>query len=128
MAKEVLRIELPEEIVAKYERQAKKQKVPLEELLSDRLKTAVSYTSSKPIYLSDDYRQTVEKLLKRNIDGPGNLIKALERLVDVKVGKTTIDIPPRVLERVKTRCFGKPFDQVLSEQVVLGLEQFVGLR
>lgn len=128
MAKAVLRIELPEAIVSKYERQAKYAKKSLEEMLSKRLISCVQHSSEKPIYISDERRQTIERLLRRNLDNSMQLIEAIERLVDVDVGGTKIDIPPQVLERVKTRTFGRPYRQVLSEEVVTSLERFTGMR
>jgi hypothetical protein len=127
MAKVQLRIELDEKLVQAYERQSDQRK-KIETVLSERLVACQTHNSQKPLYINDDYRRTIEGLLKRNLNSPLDLVKAIERLVDVDVSGAAVSLPPPVLERVRSRCFGRPLKEVVQEEVVRGLEEFAGLR
>jgi hypothetical protein len=117
MAKVQLRIELDEKLVQAYERQS-----------DQRLADCQTHNAQKPIYINDDYRRTIEKLLGVNLNTPRQLIESIERLVYVDVSGTTIRLPPPVLERLRSRCFGRSLKEVVQEQVVEGLEEFAGMR
>lgn len=123
-----LRVELDEDLVASYQRQADKADKTLEDVLAARLAKAVRYTSEKPLYIDDAQRRALERLLARNFDTPQALVAEVERLNRVTVGGTRINLPPDILDRVDSRCFGRPMSDVLREEVVRGLEVFVGMR
>jgi hypothetical protein len=127
MAKVQLRIELDEKLVQAYEQQSDRRK-KIETVLAERLVNCQTHNSQKPIYINDDYRRTIEKLLGVNLNTPRQLIEALELIVYVDVSGTTIRLPPPVLERIRSRCFGRPLKEVVQEQVIEGLEEFAGMR
>lgn len=99
-----------------------------EPVIADRLGRCLFHTSSKPLYFTDDQRRELERLLGRNVSGPAEALRLITSLVTMKVDNLKVELKPRVLERLKSRCFGKPFTQFLAQLVNDELERFVGMR
>jgi hypothetical protein len=119
-----LKLHLPEDVIEKYEESG-----PLEKVLADRLIKTADYTATRPIYINDYLRQRLERLFGRNFATPEELIKTFEKYVTARIENVDVALPPALLQRLKTRCFSnKPFNIFLSEQVVKGLEEYVGMR
>lgn len=117
-----LMLEIPSDVYHKYVEQAGKEE--LEDILADRLKSCVSHTSTKPLYIDDATRQQFEKLLGRNFSTPTALLEAVKKALTIKLSGVDVQLPPQLLTRLKTRCFGKPFPDFLKDQVVHELEEY----
>jgi len=123
-----LKLELADEVLTEYERQADGHK-PLDQLLVDRLAESVHHTSKRPLYLSDEQRAEIEKLLGRNLYRPKDLVDAVKRLGLVRVENVQVHFEPVLMERLKSRHFSDlPFDAWLTQQVIQWAEQFAGMR
>jgi hypothetical protein len=118
-----LKLSLPAEVVEKYESQG-----PIEKVLAERLTSSVDYTAKKPLYLNDYQRTKLDRLFGRNFSTPDEVTKAIEKALSVRVEEVPIALNPTLLSRLRSRCFGKTFEQFLQERVVAGLEEYCGMR
>src|SRR5262245_40233969 len=98
-----VRVTLSPELLARYEQQARSAGVDVERLLADRLAMAVGQQDQKPLYFGDADRQKIEALLNQNFSKPAEVIKALSRAVELRINGVSVNVPPDVLERLKTR-------------------------
>jgi hypothetical protein len=119
-----IKLNIPDEILHKYEA----LEGSLEKNLSSRLVAAADYTSTKPLYINDKLRQRLERLFGRNFSTPEDLVHQMEKYITARIGDVDVQLSPTLLTRLKTRCFGKPFEQFLTDRVVVSLEEYVGMR
>lgn len=125
----VFRVRLPGKTIDAYQADADRLGKSLEYVLIDRLTACRGHTSSRPLYIDDDQRRRLEKLLGKNFLSPDKLIAAIEQCVTLSVADCDIELPATLLPRLKSRCFGgQSLKEVVSREVVLALERFVGLR
>lgn len=118
-----VKLDLPKEVYDAYESQG-----PLEKVLATRLIQSVDHTSKKPIYIPDDIRQRLDKILGRNLSGPEDLLHAVEQIVCISISDVKVPLHPTLLKRLRTRCFGMQFEDFLADQTVKSLEEFAGMR
>jgi hypothetical protein len=118
-----LKLSLPSEMIESYEKQG-----PLEKVISDRLQAAVDFTSKKPLYITDTQRARLDRLFGRNFSSSDDLVRAIEKALTVRIEEVPVHLNPVLLTRLRSRCFGKPFERFLEEQTVKGLEEYCGLR
>lgn len=118
-----VKLDIPDETLKKYELRG-----PLDKVLSETLTACVNFTASKPIYVNDTQRKRLDRLFGKNFKDADELIHMMERYVTARIGDVDIQLPPQLLTRLKTRCFGKPFEQFLAERTVEGLELYAGMR
>ncbi len=122
------RVALPGRLSGLYERKAELTGVLVEDLLASRLAPAVDRDDEKPIYITDAQRRVLDDLLQLNLETPQKLVVELEKLVKINVGKVRIALSPVLLERISTRLFGQTFEEVLTREVIEGLEKFAQMR
>lgn len=84
--------------------------------------------STKPITLNDDYRRRIEKSLGRNFSDAESLVLAVEHAGELQLDDLIIQLPPRLIERLKSRAIGVPFEKYLTQVVIRRLEEEAGLR
>lgn len=118
-----IKLDIPEEVLKKYELRGS-----LEKVLSQTLTDCVDFTAQKPIYVNDTQRKRLDRLFGRNFKSADELIQLMERYVTARIGEVNVQLSPQLLVRLKTRCFGKPFEQFLAERAVEGLEQYAAMR
>jgi hypothetical protein len=118
-----IKLDLPDNILAQYEKRG-----PIERVIASQLVKCADHTSSKPIYLTDTQRKRLERLFGKNFASSDELVHMMERYVTARIGEVDVQLPPALLTRLKTRCFGKPFEQFLAERTVIGLEEYAGMR
>jgi hypothetical protein len=118
-----VKLNLPKYLVEAFEKEG-----DLEAVLESRLIAAANYTSKKPLYIDDSTRQQFDSLFGKNFSTPEELLAAVKKLMTVKVEKVNIALNPTLITRLRTRCFGLPFEDFLVKQVVGGLEEYVGMR
>jgi len=118
-----IKLNIPDEILKQYEERGN-----LEKVLSQQLASTIAFTSEKPIYVNDTQRKRLERLFGRNFKDADDLVHLMEKYVTARIGEVDVTLSPALLIRLKTRCFGKPFEQFLAERAVVGLEEYVGMR
>lgn len=118
-----IKLNIPDEILKQYE-----ERGSLEKVLSSQLISCVDFTSDKPIYVNDTLRKRLERLFGRNFKDAGELVQQMEKYVTARIGDVDVTLSPALLIRLKTRCFGKPFEQFLAERAIVGLEEYAGMR
>ena len=123
-----VRVVLPKEIADLYEIQAEDAGFTLEQVLQERLQACVYFDSEKPLYFTDAQRQELDSLLKRNIGSSEKALASIRSQLTAEISGIKVLLPPNVLQRLKTRCFGKPFEQFFRETVIRVLEEFVVMR
>ena len=118
-----IKLSIPDDILKQYE-----DRGSLEKVLSAQLVSCVSFTADKPVYVNDTQRKRLERLFGRNFKDADDLVHLMEKYVTARIGDVDVTLSPALLIRLKTRCFGKPFEQFLAERAVVGLEEYVGMR
>lgn len=111
-----------------YEKQAKATGVPLEELLSQRLTSCEKYTSEKPLYVTDEQRRVLEKVIGKNLNSPTQLVTEVQDAVMLRVSGTIVNLGTPLLKRIKSRAHHVTVKELIQTQVKRDLEAFVGLR
>jgi hypothetical protein len=124
----ILTIRLSQEIFDKYSEQAATTKKNVDSLIAERLGKAVKMSASKPIIFNDEQRRTLEGLLGKNFKDAEDILQHINRVLTIKLNGCEIPIKATTLTRLKSRCFGLPFDQFLTQTVQNELERAVGLR
>jgi len=124
----ILRIPVAADVHDELERQAEELKKPIEYLIAERLPQLAQSHSIKPIIIDDEARRRIERVLGRNLSEPDELIRILERALTLQVGDTPVELTPYLLERLRSRCFGMPFDKFVAFTVRRALEEYCGLR
>jgi len=123
------RLELPEDLLDKYEALAQSDGVSLDQAVATHLrKVASGAGSKKPIVLTDADRQALEGLLGKNFSSASELVDAITMSVTVSIGGLAVSLSPKLLARLETRAIGVPFSDYLAATVVRLLEQEVGMR
>lgn len=127
-----LRVSVPQPILDQYEEQAAQLGVPVEDILSVRLQNCVTLNDNRPIYFTDAQRRELDSLVGKNLRDADELIKWVRKALSVRVsdGQRThiFELKPNLVQRLKTRCFGKPFPTFLRDTITVELERFAGLR
>src|SRR5262245_20401043 len=124
-----VRVTIPPEILDKYEGQVRSRTgMTVEDILAERLIQHVSAQNEKPIVLDDDSRRRIEQLVKRNLTTPQELVREVERALTVSIADLQIPLPPRLLDRLKSRSIRVGFPEFLSQLIVRCLEEQAGMR
>lgn len=122
----ILHLELPEEIYRLYQSQAAKLNQPVEQALSDRLRTCWSHDDGRALYFNDERRRELEKMLGRNFATAGHVIDYLRKHCGVKIGLQPVFLKPDLLTRLQYRIGRKrKVEDALGEIVPQALEQLV---
>lgn len=124
MALLAIKLSLPSEVINAYEERGELGKV-----LSAQLTRTVHYTADKPMYINDALRLRLERLFGMNFQSPEDLVRKMERYVTARIGDVDVQLKPQLLQRLRTRCpSNKTFEKHLEERVILGLEEYAGMR
>lgn len=127
-AQTLLRIPLSEELLKQLTEQAAQASIEVEDYIARKLPQIAISNSTKPIVVSDDERRVLERLLGKNMLTGGDLIKIVERAMNLSVAEASVPLTPYLLDRLKSRCFGMPFDRFMALTVKRLLEEFAGIR
>lgn len=122
------RLALTSETYAVYADQAAQKSTTAEKLMEVRLEQFAFIDSVKPIILSDSDRQTLEQLLGKNFNDAATLTGALHHALSISIDGLTITLPPRLLDRLRSRSLGMDFDKFLSMLIQRQLEEYCGIR
>ena len=123
-----LQVDLPSDIAAGYESQAKALGITLEQLLSERLSRCLTHTAASGLYFSDPERNELERLLGRQVKTAADAIRHVAKLVTISVEGIKVGLTPRLITRIKSRTFRQPLAEVVKREVRAGLELFCGMR
>lgn len=121
-------VPLDEKVIEQYRREAADYGVSLEEVIANRLTACVSHSSTRPIYFNDEDRKNVEKLVGRNLTNANSLIQIVQKLLTMRISGMSVTLKPDILNRLRTRHNAGEFSQWLTQQIIILLEQYVGLR
>ena len=93
---------------------------------------AVNLTDNRPIVFTDEERRALDALVGINVSSATQIIDRVRRANSLKISdgktRTTIELRPDLLDRLKSRCFGLPFPKFLKQIVVEELERYAGMR
>lgn len=121
-------VHLSNDLLNKYDSQAKDCGISLEELLSDRMRDCVSHKPGRNLFLNNDLRTQLEVMLNSALLTPELVISNIRRALAVRVNDAVVELQPGLLERLKSRHFEGSFTEFLKTKVVEGLETYVGMR
>jgi len=122
------RIQLPDAVFDRYDAEAARRGIPVEELFAQRLAHCQDHTAEKPLYFNDSERQTLERYLGRNVLNVSDTLVQIRNAMSVRVHKVIVPLETQLLAKLKSRAIRVPFEEFLQTQVVQSLERYVGLR
>ena len=119
---------LPNDLVESYVKQSAKHGTTLETELADRLKACVTHVPGRNLFFNNEQREQLEIILNSGPLTPERAISALRKALSVVVAGEIVELPPLLLERLRSRHFEGKFSDFIKDQVIKGLEEFAGLR
>jgi hypothetical protein len=123
-----LSLYVPETLLDAYAERAAKLGHSVEDELLMRLRDCAGHTAQQGIYLDDVTRQALAMLAARTIKTPADVLEFARKQTLLKVGGVDIVLSPQLADRLRSRCFGKAWDEHIREVVIRNLEVEVGLR
>jgi hypothetical protein len=126
-------VTLPEEMVVAYSEQADLAKVPLEKLISDRLRGCIAHTSGRGLYFNDNQRAHLERITGGHIIQDANdALAKVRTVVQVRIAGESIslELNERILTRAASRAKScrTTTEKWLAKELLEGIERAVGLR
>lgn len=122
-----IQIDLPDEVVAYYERQATSER-SAESLIAQRLIDCRDHTAQRGIYLNDDHRREIEAILGGALLANGaELVRQLTRFYTVQIGGANVRLPEQVYLRLDSlaRDTGTPMRDMIVDICQNALDQYV---
>lgn len=126
----VLKLKVPEPLYDKFaERAIKFNREPEDEMLS-RLRSCVDFTDvgAGAIYVDNDTRNQLTQISGKLIQSPADLVNWAKRVASLQVGGVTIELTEQLATRLRSRTFGRTWDEHITRTVLEALEQSVGMR
>lgn len=121
-------VDLPSDVLFEYTEQALARNITVEQIMSERLSQAVSYTAVRPLYLDDNQHRAIENVLGKKAETGDDLVAHVTRLATMRIESTPVVVQGHVLERLHTRCFGMQFPDYIKLLTTRALETEAGLR
>ena len=125
-------LRLPQTIFDAYDAQAQSKRLPVEDLMEEKLTLSVSQKDNRPIYFTDEERNALDELVGRNLRSAADIIEQVTRCLKFRInadGPVTIELSPVLLERLHSRHFtDEKFGSFIKRLVIEGLEREVGMR
>jgi len=104
-------------------------KYPSENSLKTTLERFAAYSNEqKPLIITDNQRRELEVLMARNFNTSEELVKYIRRIYELNIDGLSLDLSPRLLERLKSRAINMDFHKFLQFTIKRALEEYAGLR
>ncbi|SRR6266496_5728641 len=123
-----IQLRVDEHLYDAYAERAVKSGVEPEAEMLKTLARCREHNASQAIYLDDAQRNELAQLAGRVIKTPADLLAWARQQVELNVGGVSIPISTQLAARLRSRCFGAPWEQHIRCCVTEQLEQLVGLR
>ena len=128
-AEYVVRLPLPESLIAAYEKEAEAAGKTLDEFLANHLrKTKALAGQQKPLILTDATRQRIEAALAKGFSDGAQLADSCEKLTALNIAGVQVNLTQLTVERLRTRVYGTTFELFVQDTVKRLIETEVGLR
>ena len=122
-------IELPVNILEIYRNRSRAEQLTLNQILSKQLIATVEENSQKAIYIDDDNRVRLDKVLGQNFSSATELVNFIEQKLSFKIDENiSILIKPALMYRLKCRHLRGTWAEFLQKTLTELLEQFTGIR
>lgn len=120
---------IPSEAYDAYERIARNERKPLDQILSERLASCAAYNAKRPIYFNDQQREQLESATGVSVKSAEDVLALVRRCLSVSINGSSVTLTPNLLERMKSRHLdGKPFGKFVGAVAVEKLEEYTGIR
>jgi len=128
--RQVMRLELSQELFQRYEIQANAAGKTVEDYLSDRLEKTIDYNSVHGIYLQDGDRLEMMNFLKRNFSTASQLMEIMRNAVTLKLEGAQAILDQTLLKRAQARADVErvSLEDWLVREAIAGLERTCGMR
>ena len=128
-AEYIVRLTLPESLIAVYEKEAERLGRSLDDFLGQHLrKTRPLLAQTKPLLLTDADRQRIEQALAKGFNDGSQLADSCEHLSAINIAGVEVQLSEQCMERLKTRVYGTTFEEFVKATVTRLIETEVGLR
>lgn len=125
----LVRLLLPESLIAVYEKEAEHVGKTLDEFLVQHLrKTKPLIGQQKPLILTDADRRRIESALAKGYNDGSQLADSCEKLSTLKIAGVEVALSQQAVERLSTRVYGTTFEAFVQDTVTRLIETEVGLR
>ncbi len=122
-----LTLNLDEKVASKLEEQVSSGDITLEDLVNARLAKCQDHNSDKPLYLTDEDRRELEKLLGRNFDTVADFMLFMTRMHLVNVAGAKVPIDQPLLQQLQKSCGARDFKPWITRQVQWMLQHYMGM-
>lgn len=125
----LVRLPLPESLIAAYEKEAERTGKTLEAFLAQHLrKTRALLAQEKPLIVIDADRRRIEAALAKGFNDGSQLADSCVKLSALCINGLDVTMSEQVIERLRSRCYGMTFDEFVRQTVTRLVETEVGLR
>lgn len=110
----MVRLTLPAGLMDHFEAQAAITGVQFETYLLEHLTRTRYHTSENPLYIEDNDRVEIQRLLGAKVNTPERLLDMIRRLVTWKVGTHKLELTPNQIEQIAgyARTMGRPAAEI----------------
>lgn len=120
-------VELSEHVYDAYAEQAIKRNVEPEQLMAERLRRTKDQQDDG-MFFNDAQKRRLCRCVGHTVGDADGALQWLEMIAKIKVNDVTIELEPRLLQKMSTRVpRGGTIERLISSEVVKGLRRFVGL-
>ena len=125
----IVRLALPETLIATYEKEAERAGRPLDEFLAQHLrKTKALLAQTKPLIVTDADRQRIEAALAKGFNDGSQLADSCEHLTSINISGVQVNLTEQCVERLRSRAYGMTFEEFVRTTTQRLIEVEVGLR
>lgn len=126
----VLKLSIPQELYAEYEKLAAAQSLTVTELVMHRLRRCRDHNSLRPLYFTDSQRSSLENLLqKRPIETAEQALALLNAALSIRIGEfPPIPLSAQQVKRIGMSGYaGQSAEERLSQIVQSAISKAVGI-
>lgn len=121
-------LSIPERLYDAYAERAAKFGRSAEEEISLRLKSCIAHVDTTPIYFNDTERSALSQITGKLMRNASDVLGWATKVSTMSVEGVAVPLHERLMERLRSRTFGKLWGDYLRERVLALLEEEVGLR
>jgi len=125
-----IKTRVQESVYDAYAERAVKHGRTTEDEMALRLRECRYFTSTQPIYIDDNARQTLSRLAGRTLTTDTDLTSWAHSLAQLNVHGVTITLDEQLITRLQSRAdaMGRTLREHIHTEVIEALEREVGLR
>ena len=116
-----IRLSVPQELYAEYEKAAANQGLTVTELIMHRIKRCKDHNSLRPLYFSDSQRSSLEQILqKKPIETAEQALALLGASLSIPIGDLPVQLTAQQRKRISMGGYGGTSAEERFAQIIRG--------